>query len=293
MKIAIITDHIPSIWAHSINTMKVAEGFFKLGHEVEVLVVCRAKEDLTHLRIKNIHRFYCINQNIRIKFVRDYSPNYFREIRFIGPVLNKTVKFLAKFIPKLEVRLDPENRISKYCKKHNFDLSFCRTTYNTVYYNIVNKIPTILDLHGYDIPELFHIVKLVKNKYFLGIMTLNSVLEKIFIKMGFPSKKIRTMDNAVDIDRFTQITNNKVILRKKFGLQLNKKIVLYSGILSDDRDISTILDASKLLDNNDFSFYFLGGGLSRNFIKKWLKYLRLKNIDSDIKLSNGATSFSR
>ncbi|MFX1328195.1 MAG: glycosyltransferase [Promethearchaeota archaeon] len=283
MKIAVITDHIPSIWAHSINTMKMADGFFKLGHEVEVLVVCRAKEDINHLKVKNIHGFYCINHKIRIKFIRDYSPNYLREIRFIGPIMIKLVKFFAKFIPKLDVRLDPENQISKYCKKNNFDLSFCRTTYKTVYYNIINKIPTILDLHGYDIPELSHIIKLVKNKYFLGIMTINYVLEKIFIKMGFPAGKIRSMDNAVDIDRFSKITNDKIILRKKLGLDLAKKIILYSGILSEDRDVDTILKASKLLDYNVFSFYFLGGGLSRNSIKKLQKYLKLNNINSDIK----------
>ncbi len=282
MKIAVITNHIPSKWAHSINTMKIAEGFYRLGHSIEVLVVQRAKEDLNRLITKDIHNFYGINKKIKIKFFRDYSINYFKEIRFIGPLLNRLFKFFANIIPNLTVRLDPEKSISAYCKKKDFDLTFCRSTYHTVYYNVINKIPTILDLHGYLIHELTHIVKLINSKYFNGIMTLNEFLKQKFIEIGFPSEKIVFMENAVDIDKFDRITNNKKKLRQKLNLPLNKNIILYSGIISDDRGIDDILNASKFLSTEKTSFYFLGDGPKRNTIKKWKNYIKRNKIESDI-----------
>ncbi len=282
MKIAVITNHIPSKWAHSINTMKIAEGLYRLGHLIEVLVVQRAKEDLNRLIIKDIHNFYGINKKIKIKFFRDYSINYFKEIRYTGPILNKLFDLFARIIPKLAVRLDPEKRISKYCKKSDFDLTFCRSAYHTVYYNVINEIPTILDLHGYLIPELIHIVKLTNSKYFKGIMTLNEFLKQKLIQIGFHAEKIVFMENAVDIDKFDRITNDKKKLRKKLNLPLNKIIILYSGIISDDRGIDIILNASNYLDAENISFYFLGVGKRKNSIKKWKNYIKRNKIESNV-----------
>ena len=45
MKIAIVAGgNIPSYWAHSINVMKHAQGFFKLNNEVEIFTIQRLQE---------------------------------------------------------------------------------------------------------------------------------------------------------------------------------------------------------------------------------------------------------
>ena len=45
MNIAVITSgDIPSYWAHSINSVKHAEGFHFMGHKCEILTVRRLKD---------------------------------------------------------------------------------------------------------------------------------------------------------------------------------------------------------------------------------------------------------
>ena len=69
MKIAIVTDHVPFKRAHSINIMKHANAFHNLGHNVEILIIRRMREDIENLSIKNIFRFYDINENLSIKYL--------------------------------------------------------------------------------------------------------------------------------------------------------------------------------------------------------------------------------
>ena len=59
MKIAIASNgHIPSQWAHSINTVKHANAFLKLGHEIELLSVKRFEEDQLLKKNLNIYNWY-------------------------------------------------------------------------------------------------------------------------------------------------------------------------------------------------------------------------------------------
>ena len=141
MKIAVITDHVPTQYAHSINTMKHAQGFYSLGHKVEVLCTQRYIELKNRFKIKDIHEYYDISHKIKIKCFTDKSPLFFRDLRrclkdYPYAATNK----LRKILPRTEYILDPEKKISEYCKKNNFDLVYCRRTGNILQYNIVNKI---------------------------------------------------------------------------------------------------------------------------------------------------------
>jgi len=281
MKIAVITHHIPSTKAHSINTMKSAQGFYKLGHNVEILIVRRLNEALNKLKINGIYQFYGINRSIKYKYFTDKSFLFFKEGKYLRGYSNHLTKLLKKLIPRLDEILDPERKISKYCKENNFDFVFCRGTYKILYYNIINKVPTIMDLHGY-IPLLDKFVKLSKSKYFKGIITLNNLLKQKYIKLGFSGDKIKVIENAVDLTRYNKIIDDKRIIRKKLNLPLNKIIILYSGLIANDRGIDTILNAAKSLNNESYSFYFIGKGREKNTIRKWKKYKIKNNINADI-----------
>ena len=43
--VVVASGHIPSAWAHSINTVRHAHAFKKLGHQVELLSVGRYVEE--------------------------------------------------------------------------------------------------------------------------------------------------------------------------------------------------------------------------------------------------------
>lgn len=276
MKIAVITDHIPSKFAHSVNTIKIAQGLFKLGHDVEVLVIRRFKEEINNLKTYNVHYRYGLNKKVKIIYFRDYSLNYFRELRYIGAIFTQLMTFLERLFHNTTYFLDPEKRISFYCKKKSFDFAFYRRAINSLYYNILNHIPSVYDIHGIWEPKLKYLPKLIHNKNFKGILTINDTLKKLLIKRGFLKEKIRVMDNSVDITIYEKIKASKTIIRKKIKFPLNKKIVLYAGSLFRDRDIEIILKSANIL-NESFVFYFLGG--DKKEIKYWKNFISKKKLN--------------
>ena len=81
MKIFIVSfGYIPSQWAHGINTVKHAQGFYELGHQVEICTVNRLYETLFKVRIKDVNKFYGISPKIKIETFTDNSIFYFREL---------------------------------------------------------------------------------------------------------------------------------------------------------------------------------------------------------------------
>ena len=234
MKIAVITDHVPTQYAHSINTMKHAQGFYSLGHEVEILCVQRYIELKNRFKIRDIHNFYDISHKIKIKYFIDKSPLFFRDLRrrlkdYPYTATNK----LRKILPRTEDILDPEGKISEYCKKNSFDLAYCRRSTNTAYYNIINRIPIIIESHNYVIPpELKKIFKLSKSKYFRGVVIISKLLKESHLKERIPKEKIVILEDAVDIDKFNLVIDNKRKIREKLKLQLNKNIVMNTGNLN-------------------------------------------------------------
>ena len=80
-KIAIVcSGHVPSQFAHSINTVKHANAFFELGYNVELLTVQRFYEK-KNLKKINIFSFYGIKK-LKIKFFKDQSIFYYQDIPF-------------------------------------------------------------------------------------------------------------------------------------------------------------------------------------------------------------------
>lgn len=292
MKLALLKDYIPVPGANTINFLKHAEGFFNLGYDVEVLGVTRFVDDKWKFKIKNLHNFYNINKNIKIKYFRGNLFHYFTDFTQANNFFTKFIykynpaKVFAKIVqllPKLNKYLDPEIKISNYCIKNKFDLAYCRGNFRAIKYNIINKIPTVIESHYNFFPfELEEISKLTKSKYFKGIITISNFIKQNYIKQGFPDEKILVLEDAVELENFDKITNDKTKIRKKLNLPLDKKIILYTGKMRYDRGINTILDAAKILDNQAFSFYLLGANKIR--LKIWENYLKKNNIQADVNI---------
>ena len=204
MKIAIIgSGHIPTQWAHSITTMKMANAFLKLGHEVEILTVERYLEKKNNQKIKNINKFYGINKSIKILYFKDNLLFYFKGLKPFTYIL-RFLKILTK--NRIRYILDPEKRISEYCKKNKVDVCYCRT-YRTVYYNIRNGLPTIMESHTPNIkhPDLEKVIKLSHSEYFKGLVTISDILKQSFINASVPEDKILVMQDGVDVESFQNL----------------------------------------------------------------------------------------
>ncbi len=311
-KIAIIPrGFIPSNAAHSINTMKHANGFFKLDYNVEVLALESLLFKKRRMNIKSIHEHYGISKSIKIVFFKDYSIQNFKNIQILQLLilklfpyfenpLNKeteldiatrnrkfsnliglTLSKFLKLILKLISVFNSYNQVSKYCRLNNIELIYCRP-YEVAYYCIKNKIPTIVETHWPNInnPEFRKFLSYSKNKFFKGIVTIHSIIKRKLITAGIPEEKILVMEDAVDLEKYSLISNDKNQLRAELLLPQNKKIIEYTGGLMNGRGIDTILEAANLLRDNNLVFYIIGG--SKSEIEKWKRYLEKNQIRSEI-----------
>jgi glycosyltransferase involved in cell wall biosynthesis len=276
MKIAIIKRAVPIPGADVINTLSLAQGFFNLGHKVEVLALEEFKETLWKIKIDDVHRFFDLDYKIKIKYFKGSILFYLRNFKFIRGIINNITRF-----PYLHDLIHPETKVSKYCIKKKFDLVICRDTFKTAYSTIINQIPVIIDLHGYEnITEMKNILNLKYNPYFKGIIALNNFIKNKLIDYGFPKKKIGIMDNAINLNRFTKINIDVRSIRRYLKLPLDKKIILYTGSISLDRGIDTILMAANLLKDESYSFYFIGS--TEKYVKIWEQFIKDNNIKADI-----------
>ncbi len=302
MKILIASlGRIPSQRAHSVNITKHAQGFYDLGHELKIFTIDRYYEDLLKLKIKDINRFYGISPEINIKSTRDISPFYFKEIflsmfkkiGLISPLKEESVKNkenhiskLLNFYQKVKTNFyinfyDPEKKISDYCVKNEIDFCYSRAI-RLLYYNIKNKIPTVLEYHAPDLLELgLKLAKLKNSIYFKGLITISTTLKEEFIKMGIAEEKILVLEDAVELDKYNSIKKSKIELKKLLNLPTNKKIIMYTGSIIEGRGIDTILDSANFLEDKNLIFYIIGG--SAKDIKKWEYYKKRKKKEIEVK----------
>ena len=264
--VVVASGHIPSEWAHSINTVRHTHAFKKLGHEVELLSVGRYVEEKL-LKNVNINDFYGTD-DISVRLFKDKSIYYFLDsFPRLMHVLRRYTKNTLSFYS------DPERNMSQFIMKAGFDFCFARN-YRIVQHNVENKIPTILESHN-STPEqsydLLNTLKLSKSKYFLGVVTIHEKIKEKFITLGFPSEKIITLQDAVDLEKFDSIPDDINENREVLSLPKDKKIIMYCGSLKPGKGINVILNtAVKLQNDSEIIFYVLGG--TQKEIHQWKRF---------------------
>lgn len=147
------------------------------------------------------------------------------------------------------------------------------------------NIPLVITSHGSDIMgynwwKNFH--KYAKNatskaSKIIAISNHNAdVISEIFHK---DRKKIITISNGYDEKKFyKEIINKKSVLRK-YGINKNyKKIVCFSGRLTENKGIDILLKAAKIYENEHILTLIAGDGEEYKYLKELEEKLELKNI---------------
>lgn len=78
------------------------------------------------------------------------------------------------------------------------------------------------------------------------------------------------IDNGIDTEIFKPI-ENKVALRKKLNLPINKTIFIWSGVFIERKDPMTLIRVIKQINDKNLFFVFCGNGFLDNMCKKELK----------------------
>ena len=151
------------------------------------------------------------------------------------------------------------------------DIIYTRSDWITLFFGILGK-NIIFESHDFKRKATFFL-KFFSSRKNIKIITISDILKYEFINIGFKDN-IKTIPDAVDLHQFVPLDKNKT--RELLDIQLDKKIVLYSGALREGRGVMRLIDIARNLSN--INFYIFGG---RD--KKRLEYIKneaksLKNV---------------
>jgi glycosyltransferase involved in cell wall biosynthesis len=219
-----------SLRAYAINTVKIAEGFAKLGHDVTL--VCHApkagrqsKEDLQTL----------YGLQAPIQWVQ--LPQ-----RFLGMTVTNGWFFALMALPSL-FRVSPDR---VYSRSYVFPTLTSRL-----------GVPTLAETHAWpenDNPAFQSMINATRNKTFQYCITISHRLAEQYIMKGALPEKVLVLPDAVDLHMFSRPSNRQ---SSDSPYSTDRPNVAYVGHLFDYKGIPTILEAAKLLP--EVNFHLVGG----------------------------------
>ncbi len=110
------------------------------------------------------------------------------------------------------------------------------------------------------------------------IVVLTNSFRKHILGFGYPSEKIRTIPNGVNINHFNNVSEHKTTWAFDFT-EKGKFIVSYIGTFGLAHGIENIIIAAEKLQNNsNIHFLLVGDGSQRNNLTSMVKKLGLTNI---------------
>lgn len=229
MKIAVISAFdAGSSYAHAINTVKMAEGFAKCGHEVH-LITKEGQNNYEALKTQ-----YGLSADIFWHFV----PG--RILGFLPVGAHK--RFALKIQPVLKA-IQPD-----FVYSRNYAVPSLTSKLN---------IPTAAETHafvGNQAKPFLAMMKAARQfKEFRLISTISETLKDYYVSVGGPPEKICVLPDSVDTRLFSP-SGHSISPYTGYGRGPH---IVYSGHLYDYKGIPTILGAAKILP--EYMFHFVGG----------------------------------
>jgi len=234
---------------------------------------------------------YLVNQlsNEGLEVYLDKPGNHFANLMYIYEKLRGRLKgnlLMSYFMPNFE-----RNRYLKRLAKkiHLVHLNGLNIPLETLQeFKKFNK-PILFVLHTAPIDlEVYSVLNEVVDLYVApSYFTLSQESKKLNKRT-----KVKVIYHGIDTNEFKPIP--KMIARRKFGLPMDKKIILWNDRISPEKDIEVLLKAIPLVlrEHNDCYFYIKGRAVNKDYWKK-IKSL-IKNLPTHaFKLHMGWFSHSK
>lgn len=224
MKVVVASAFLASSkYAHAINTVKMAQGFAKAGHDV--ILMCRqGSED--KISINQFKNRYNIQEPIRIIFLsRWYGQHWMFALR----VLSIVIKIKPDFI---------------YAR--NYIVPILSALFG---------IQTVAESHAHPTNRNMYFLQFLRNtklKNFKVWVTISEYLRQEYVRLGCPKDKIIVLPDAVDLDCF-----EKKGINSDSPYSLKETNIVYAGHLYDYKGVPTIIQAAKLMPK--CKFHLVGG----------------------------------
>ena len=220
-----------SSFAHAVNTIKMADGFAKLGHDVTL--VCRQpKKD--PVSDEDLRQRFGLSSNLSFLQVKAAC---------LGIPLDAHGSFARQVMDKAK-RIAPD---FAYCRNYIAPVSLSKS-----------GVPTVAESHAHvgntRKPLRKMVMALAMVSEFKALVTIAPILKDNFVALGVPPEKVHVLADSVDLDLFAR---PKGFVKKR----PKKPLIVYSGQLYDYKGIPTILDAAAMAPEWDFR---LVGGHDRD-----------------------------
>lgn len=211
-----------SRFAHAINTLKMADGFARLGHEVTV--VCRRPVGV-RVAPRDLEADFGLTQRLRVVQVR---------ARLCGLRLNEHGHFALQ--------------VARLARRLGVDFAYSRNYLVPVLLSRMG-IPVMAESHAHPGNNSRPLLKMVKalaqQDAFRGLVTIAPILQENFVHLGVPQDKILMLPDAVDLELFQRPSG---FVRTSY----QRPRVVYAGHLYDYKGIPAILDAAARMPHCDF-----------------------------------------
>lgn len=150
------------------------------------------------------------------------------------------------------------------------------------------KVSAISTCHGFIRNtrkyRLYNKIDLIALKRFDRIITVSEDIYKELLISGFQSKKLITIENAVDDNAYSQnqslLIETKKIMRLSLGVKSNDIVIGYVGRLSVEKGIKNIIITCKIMANEGYPIrvIIVGDGPIRKELEEMTIKMNIKNL---------------
>lgn len=219
-----------SLKAHAINTVKIAEGFARLGHQVHLICIAPRKGPVPVSQLEAHYGIRC--------------PVQWHQLpaRILGFKITHHWSFFWLALPVI-LRLSP-------------DLLYSRSYILPAMASRLG-IPTIGETHAWpdnQTAQFRTFIQATRQKAFHRCVTISHRLAERYAELGADPEKLLVLPDAVDLDMFIRPEH---LLAEASPYAGHGPHVVYAGHLYDYKGIPTILQAAALLPN--VQFHLVGG----------------------------------
>jgi glycosyltransferase involved in cell wall biosynthesis len=224
MRVLVVAAHeCDSRYAHALNTMKMAQGFARMGSDTAV--VCR-RPRTGEMTDRKIAEHYQLTESIRTIQL----PHWMGTNRLFAV---GSLAFVFRWKPDL-------------IYARNFRLPTLSTALGH---------RTVAESHAHPgnvSPALERLVRCTGRGAFRLLLTISEHLADNFVNLGVPAEKIAVLPDAVDLEQFTRPVN-----LPPSPYAEDRPRAVYTGHLYDYKGIPTVLEAAELLPQ--VRFHLVGG----------------------------------
>lgn len=230
---------LPTEKAHGLSTVKLCESFADCGYEVDCIA-----PSLWRKQEQDAFHFYNVKRNFNIIKIAclDFIPlSFFEKAAFVL----QSVSFSILSLLFVVIRYKSKMR----------DHIFFSHDYIPLYFMTFLPVKIFYDIHHFP-GDNFMYKRIMKRSFGFAVQTKWKVLA-LHQKYEIPLERIVYWPNGTDVENFNiELSTSEA--RKKIGIPLGKKIVMYTGQLFNWKGVDTLMQSVKILPQ-DALVYVVGG----------------------------------